>query len=54
MALDERKWEALRRAHAAHLRELGDDLREVGDDLDRSEEFETALDLREAVVIGKA
>ena len=47
MALNEREWEALRRAHAAHLRELGDDL-------DRGEEFETAPDLREAVVIGKA
>ena len=47
MALDDREWQALRRGHAAHLRELGDDL-------DRSEEFETALDLREVVVIGKA
>jgi hypothetical protein len=47
MALDEREWEALRRAHATHVRELGDDL-------DRSEEFETALGFREAVVIGKA
>jgi hypothetical protein len=46
MALDERESQALRRAHAAHLRKLGDDL-------DRSEEFETALDLREVVVIGK-
>ena len=46
MALDEREWQALRRAHAAHLRELGDGL-------DRSEEFETALELREVVVIGK-
>ena len=46
MALDEREWQALRRAHAAHLRELGDAL-------DRGEEFETALDLREVVVIRK-
>ena len=46
MALEEREWQALRRAHAAHLRELGDDL-------DRGEEFETALELREVVVIGK-
>ena len=46
MVLDERKWEALRRAHAAHLRELGADL-------DRSEEFETPLHFREAVVLGK-
>ena len=42
-----REWQALRRAHVAHLRELGDDL-------DRGEEFDTALDLREVVVIGKA
>jgi hypothetical protein len=46
MALEQREWQALRRAHAAHLRHLGDDL-------GRSEEFETALDLREVVVIGK-
>jgi hypothetical protein len=46
MGLEEREWKALRRAHAEHLRELGDDL-------DRSEEFETALELREAVVVGK-
>ena len=46
MALDEWEWQALGRAHTAHLRELGDDL-------DRNEEFETALDLREVVVIGK-
>ena len=46
MGLEEREWQALRRAHAAHLRELGDDL-------DRSEEFETPLGFREAVVLGK-
>jgi len=46
MGLETREWQALRRAHAEHLRQLGDDL-------DRSEEFETALDLREVVVIGK-
>ena len=46
MGHETREWRALRRAHAEHLRQLGDDL-------DRSEEFETALDLREVVVIGK-
>ena len=46
MAIDQREWKALRRAHAEHLQRLGGDL-------DRSEEFETALDLREAVVVGK-
>jgi hypothetical protein len=46
MALDEREWQALRRVHAEHLRELGEEL-------DRSEEFETALEMREAVVVGQ-
>jgi hypothetical protein len=46
MALEDREWQALRRAHAANLRQLGDDV-------DRTEEFETALELREVVVIGK-
>ena len=46
MGLKEREWEALRRAHAEHLQRLGGDL-------DRRREFETALELREAVVIGK-
>ena len=46
MALDEREWEALRRAHAEHLQRLGGDI-------DRRREFETALELREAVVVGK-
>jgi len=43
--LDRREWEALRRAHEEHLKRLGGDL-------DRRAEFETALELREAVVIG--
>jgi hypothetical protein len=43
---DDREWKALQRAHAEHLKRLGDDL-------DRRQEFETALELREAVVIGK-
>ena len=46
MSLDEREWQALRRAHAEHLQLLGGDL-------DRRREFETALDVREVVVIGK-
>ena len=43
---ERREWEALRRAHAAHLKRLGDEL-------DRRAEFETALEVREAVAIGK-
>ena len=46
MTLDDREWKALRRAHAEHLQRLGGDL-------DRRREFETALDVREVVVIGK-
>ena len=46
MGLEEREWKALRRAHAEHLRRLGGDI-------DRRREFETALELREAVVVGK-
>lgn len=45
--LDRREWDALRRAHEEHLKQLGGDL-------DRRAEFETALELREAVVIGKS
>jgi hypothetical protein len=45
--LDPREWKALRRVHAEHLKRLGSDL-------DRREEFETALEVREAVVIGTA
>lgn len=43
---DDREWKAVRRAHREHLKQLGSDL-------DRSQEFTTALDLREAVVVGK-
>ncbi len=46
LGLEDREWQALRRAHAEHLDR-------IGRDLDRSEEFEAALDLREVVVIGK-
>lgn len=46
LGLTDREWKAIRRAHAEHLKRLGDDL-------DRRQEFETALELREAVVIGK-
>jgi hypothetical protein len=45
--LDPREWKALRRVHAEHLKRLGSDL-------DRRGEFETALEVREAVVIGTA
>ena len=44
--LDRREWTALRRAHEEHLKRLGSDL-------DRREEFESALELREAVVVGR-
>lgn len=44
--LERREWEALRRAHGEHLKRRGMEL-------ERREEFETALELREAVVIGK-
>jgi len=44
--LEGREWRALRRAHEEHLKRLGGDL-------DRRREFETALELREAVVVGK-
>ncbi|MFO7925307.1 MAG: hypothetical protein ACQET5_03375 [Halobacteriota archaeon] len=45
LGLTRREWAALRRVHAEHLKQLGGDL-------DRREEFETALDVREVVVIG--
>jgi hypothetical protein len=45
--LERREWEALRRAHGEHLKQLGGDL-------GRRTEFETALDVREVVVIGSA
>ncbi|MDL5362451.1 hypothetical protein [Halalkalicoccus sp. NIPERK01] len=46
IGLDRREYEAVRRTHEEQLKRLGK--RE-----DRREEFETALDLRSAVVIGK-
>ena len=46
LGLEEREWKALRRAHAEHLQRLGGDL-------GRRREFETALEVREAVVVGK-
>lgn len=46
LGLDEREWQAIRRAHREHLTRLGRDL-------DRRDEFETALELREVVAIGK-
>ncbi|MFQ3320607.1 MAG: hypothetical protein ACI80F_002693 [Natronomonas sp.] len=46
LELNDREWKAARRAHKEHLRRLGSEL-------DRRQEFETALDLREPVVIGK-
>ncbi len=45
IGLDRRERDALRRVHAEHLKQLGSDL-------GRREEFETALELREAIVIG--
>ena len=44
MGLEEREWKVLRQAHAEHLQRLGGDF-------DRRREFETALELREAVVV---
>ncbi|MFB6221188.1 MAG: hypothetical protein ABEH90_07090 [Halolamina sp.] len=46
LGLDEREWQAARRAHENQL------LR-VGSVLDRREEFETALEIRSAVVVGR-
>jgi hypothetical protein len=46
LGLGEREWKALERAHEEHLKRLGRDL-------GRRKEFETALELREAVVVGK-
>lgn len=44
--LDEREWQAVRRAHESQL------LR-VGSELGRREEFESALEIRSAVVTGR-
>ncbi len=46
VGLERREREAVRRAHTEHLRR-------VGSDLGRREEFETALDIRSCVVIGR-
>lgn len=46
LGLEERECRGVRRAHEEHLSRLGTDI-------DRRQEFETALDLREVVVIGK-
>lgn len=45
LALDDREWDAVRRAHERQLRYLGRRR-------DRDAEYETALDIREAVVVG--
>ncbi|RLM56855.1 hypothetical protein DVK02_08510 [Halobellus sp. Atlit-31R] len=45
--LSEREVDALRRAHCQQLRR-------IGTKTDRREEFETALEIREAVVLGRA
>lgn len=47
VGLERREREAVRRAHAEHLRR-------IGTELDRREEFETALDIRECIVVGKS
>ncbi|MFC6837714.1 hypothetical protein [Halomarina ordinaria] len=44
--LDRREGDAVERAHTEHLRR-------VGSVNDRRDEFETALDIREVVVVGK-
>jgi hypothetical protein len=46
LGLEEREWKSVRRAHREHLEQLGSSL-------GRRREFETALDLRAVVVIGK-
>ena len=46
LSLPEREVDAVRRAHAQQLRR-------IGSTADRREEFETALEIREAVVIGE-
>lgn len=44
--LDDREWQAVRRAHREHLGRLGTRL-------DRAEEFDSALEVREPVVVGR-
>ena len=46
LELRTREWQALRRAHEEHLRQLGGEL-------GRLSEFQTALDVREVVVVGR-
>jgi hypothetical protein len=46
LGLAEREWQAVRRGHESQL------LR-VGSQLDRREEFESALEIRSAVVVGR-
>ena len=46
LGLDDREIDGVRRAHQEHLSRLGTDV-------ERRREFETALELREVVVIGK-
>lgn len=46
LELGERERKAVARTHAEQLRR-------IGSDTDRDEEFETALEIREAVVIGR-
>ncbi|WP_254545751.1 hypothetical protein [Halomarina pelagica] len=46
LRLERREANAVERAHTEHLRR-------VGSELGRREEFETALEIREAVVVGK-
>ncbi|WP_276261075.1 hypothetical protein [Haloglomus litoreum] len=46
LGFDDNETDALRRVHAAQLRR-------VGTDAGRRDEFETALEIREAVVIGR-
>ncbi|WP_254536051.1 hypothetical protein [Halomarina litorea] len=46
VGLERRERDAVRRAHTEHLRR-------IGKDTGRREEFETALDIRECVVVGK-
>ncbi|MFD1514604.1 hypothetical protein [Halomarina rubra] len=47
LGLDRRERDAVKRAHEEHLRR-------VGERTERREEFETALEIRECVVVGRA
>lgn len=46
LGFEEREWASVRRAHEEHLSRLGSGL-------ERRQEFDAALDVREVVVIGK-